>query len=319
MSRSAAAGCWAAPEQAGAPAPPPMAPLLPKRTLLRRAAHALQGAVAGLDAESLRQLKLKQVGCWGACNGCGVCRPRPRQRCIQQAAALVRAPASTYPSPVPAIRLQQLAAGPPARAVRPANPQPSLAPLPPLQGRPHALCDLRIVDDAGRELPWDGKAFGNLQARTSHAGSLPQRCRRRPGSALVALHARCRCSFFIACLGPPPASCSPTNHRPPAAPLPPAWQVHGPATLSRYYKAAEPATDAGGWFDTGDVATIDALGHMQAGRRAGACWGGARWRLGRRSPGPAGQPHRAGGRHANPQQAGHAPCQARRSQTGRRT
>ena len=48
-------------------------------------------------------------------------------------------------------------------------------------------------------------------------------------------------------------------------------QVRGPTTLSRYYKAAAPATDAAGWFDTGDVAHIDEYGHMQVGacRRAG--------------------------------------------------
>lgn len=33
------------------------------------------------------------------------------------------------------------------------------------QGRPHVLIDYRIVDDQGQEQPWDGKAFGDLQAR----------------------------------------------------------------------------------------------------------------------------------------------------------
>ncbi|PSC71890.1 long-chain-fatty-acid-ligase [Micractinium conductrix] len=33
------------------------------------------------------------------------------------------------------------------------------------QGRAHVLIDMRIVDDEGKELPWDGKAFGNLQVR----------------------------------------------------------------------------------------------------------------------------------------------------------
>ncbi len=32
------------------------------------------------------------------------------------------------------------------------------------QGRPHLFCDMRIVDDAGRVLPCDGKAIGHLQA-----------------------------------------------------------------------------------------------------------------------------------------------------------
>lgn len=33
------------------------------------------------------------------------------------------------------------------------------------QGRPPYGVDLRIVDEAGNELPWDGKAFGDLQVR----------------------------------------------------------------------------------------------------------------------------------------------------------
>ncbi|GLI60112.1 hypothetical protein VaNZ11_002160 [Volvox africanus] len=33
------------------------------------------------------------------------------------------------------------------------------------QGRPHVLCDMRIVDDTGRELPHDGKTVGHLQVR----------------------------------------------------------------------------------------------------------------------------------------------------------
>jgi hypothetical protein len=31
------------------------------------------------------------------------------------------------------------------------------------QGRPHVLCDMRLVDDAGRVLPNDGSAVGDLQ------------------------------------------------------------------------------------------------------------------------------------------------------------
>eukprot|EP00879_Flechtneria_rotunda_P024617 GHRR01026115.1.p1 GENE.GHRR01026115.1~~GHRR01026115.1.p1 ORF type:complete len:265 (+),score=70.67 GHRR01026115.1:511-1305(+) len=31
------------------------------------------------------------------------------------------------------------------------------------QGRPHLFCDMRIVDDEGRELPHDGKTVGHLQ------------------------------------------------------------------------------------------------------------------------------------------------------------
>ncbi|PSC74120.1 long-chain-fatty-acid-ligase [Micractinium conductrix] len=70
------------------------------------------------------------------------------------------------------------------------------------QGRPHIFIDMRIVDESGTELPWDGKAFGNLQVR-------------------------------------------------------------GPHTLSRYYNSEAAAADAHGWFDTGDVATIDPQGFMQ--------------------------------------------------------
>ncbi len=64
-------------------------------------------------------------------------------------------------------------------------------------------CELRIVDDAGNELPWDGVAYGALQVR-------------------------------------------------------------GPWVCSDYYKLAGSAgthTDDG-WFDTGDVATIDPQGYM---------------------------------------------------------
>ena len=64
-------------------------------------------------------------------------------------------------------------------------------------------CELRIVDDAGKELPWDGVAYGALQVR-------------------------------------------------------------GPWICSDYFKldgAAGTHTDDG-WFDTGDVATIDPQGYM---------------------------------------------------------
>jgi len=39
--------------------------------------------------------------------------------------------------------------------------------------------------------------------------------------------------------------------------------VRGPWIVERYYKSEERATEAGGWFDTGDVATIDPNGYMQ--------------------------------------------------------
>jgi acyl-CoA synthetase (AMP-forming)/AMP-acid ligase II len=72
----------------------------------------------------------------------------------------------------------------------------------PKQGRGIFGIEMKIVDDAGQELPWDGKAFGALQVR-------------------------------------------------------------GPWVCSRYFGVDESAVDAAGWFDTGDVATIDAAGYMQ--------------------------------------------------------
>jgi fatty-acyl-CoA synthase len=64
-------------------------------------------------------------------------------------------------------------------------------------------CELRIVDDEGNELPWDGEAFGPLQVR-------------------------------------------------------------GPWICSDYYKldGSGGAHTEDGWFDTGDVATIDPEGYM---------------------------------------------------------
>nr|WP_219845912.1 long-chain-fatty-acid--CoA ligase [Emcibacter nanhaiensis] len=44
--------------------------------------------------------------------------------------------------------------------------------------------------------------------------------------------------------------------------------VKGPWIVESYYKQAEKAVDADGWFDTGDVATIDAHGFMQITDRA---------------------------------------------------
>ena len=44
--------------------------------------------------------------------------------------------------------------------------------------------------------------------------------------------------------------------------LPARAQVRGPATVARYFKAPQPATDAAGWFPTGDVASIDGWGNM---------------------------------------------------------
>ena len=61
---------------------------------------------------------------------------------------------------------------------------------------------MKIVDDIGTELPWDGKTYGN-------------------------------------------------------------FMVRGPWVVRRYFNAGEDATDAEGWFATGDVATIDPHGLME--------------------------------------------------------
>lgn len=42
-----------------------------------------------------------------------------------------------------------------------------------------------------------------------------------------------------------------------------ALHVRGPWCVKRYFKADEEATDADGWFDTGDIATIDVYGFMR--------------------------------------------------------
>jgi fatty-acyl-CoA synthase len=45
-------------------------------------------------------------------------------------------------------------------------------------------------------------------------------------------------------------------------------QVRGPWIIERYYKATETALTSDGWFDTGDIATLDADGYMQITDRA---------------------------------------------------
>jgi acyl-CoA synthetase (AMP-forming)/AMP-acid ligase II len=70
------------------------------------------------------------------------------------------------------------------------------------QGRGLFGVEMKIVDDADNELPWDGEAFGSLKVRGN-------------------------------------------------------WVCKG------YYREAQSVLDADGWFDTGDVATIDAEGYMQ--------------------------------------------------------
>jgi len=69
------------------------------------------------------------------------------------------------------------------------------------QGFPPFLIEMKIEDDAGNELPWDGKTFGRLK-------------------------------------------------------------VAGPAVAKAYFRSEEPILDDEGFFDTGDVATIDANGYM---------------------------------------------------------
>jgi fatty-acyl-CoA synthase len=70
-------------------------------------------------------------------------------------------------------------------------------------GHPPFGVEMKITDDANKDLPWDGKKFGRLKVR-------------------------------------------------------------GPAVAKAYFKVEnDPAYDADGWFDTGDVATIDQYGYMQ--------------------------------------------------------
>jgi fatty-acyl-CoA synthase len=69
------------------------------------------------------------------------------------------------------------------------------------QGVPPFLVEMKIEDDSGVELPWDGKTFGRLK-------------------------------------------------------------VAGPAVAKAYFRSDEPILDDEGFFDTGDVATIDANGYM---------------------------------------------------------
>jgi fatty-acyl-CoA synthase len=76
------------------------------------------------------------------------------------------------------------------------------------QGRAPFTVDMKITDDAGRRLPWDGKTFGRLKVR-------------------------------------------------------------GPATAKAYFKGeGGNLLDEEGFFDTGDVSTIDSLGYMQITDRA---------------------------------------------------
>jgi fatty-acyl-CoA synthase len=75
------------------------------------------------------------------------------------------------------------------------------------QGHPPFGVEMKIVDDADREMPRDGKTFGRLKVR-------------------------------------------------------------GPAVARAYYKDDKPILDQQGFFDTGDVSTIDRYGYMQITDRA---------------------------------------------------
>ena len=70
------------------------------------------------------------------------------------------------------------------------------------QGHAPFGVEMKITDDNGRDLPWDGKTFGRLKVR-------------------------------------------------------------GPAVARAYYKDPTPILDDQGFFDTGDVSTMDPLGYMQ--------------------------------------------------------
>jgi fatty-acyl-CoA synthase len=70
------------------------------------------------------------------------------------------------------------------------------------QGHPPFMVEMKIEDDAGRPMPWDGKSFGRLMVR-------------------------------------------------------------GPAVARTYYRGESGILDEEGFFDTGDVATIDPYGYMQ--------------------------------------------------------
>jgi fatty-acyl-CoA synthase len=71
-----------------------------------------------------------------------------------------------------------------------------------MQGYPPFMVEMKITDDAGKELPWDGKTFGRLK-------------------------------------------------------------VKGPAISGSYYRVDTDILDENGYFDTGDVATIDKYGYMR--------------------------------------------------------
>jgi fatty-acyl-CoA synthase len=75
------------------------------------------------------------------------------------------------------------------------------------QGQTPFMVEMKITDDTGRRLPWDGKIFGRLKVR-------------------------------------------------------------GPCVSRAYYKEGNDVLDEEGFFDTGDVSTIDRYGYMQVTDRA---------------------------------------------------
>ena len=75
------------------------------------------------------------------------------------------------------------------------------------QGQTPFMVEMKITDDTGRRLPWDGKIFGRLKVR-------------------------------------------------------------GPCVARAYYKEENDVLDEEGFFDTGDVSTIDHYGYMQVTDRA---------------------------------------------------
>jgi fatty-acyl-CoA synthase len=88
--------------------------------------------------------------------------------------------------------------------------QPQFANLPPdqkldilqTQGYPPFMVEMKITDDAGKPLPWDGKTFGRLKVR-------------------------------------------------------------GPSIAAAYFRVQQEILDEEGYFDTGDVATVDKYGYMR--------------------------------------------------------
>ena len=76
------------------------------------------------------------------------------------------------------------------------------------QGHAPFGVEMKVTDDAGKDVPWDGKTFGRLKVR-------------------------------------------------------------GPAVARGYYRVEhDPVFEKDGWFDTGDVATMDQYGYMQITDRA---------------------------------------------------